>query len=226
MHRSLTLSLSFSPQVHKIINGSLAQRDGRIEKGDRILSINGILLKGKTHKEALEIMKTPTPEVLLVVFHNLSNGTISAADKHQLTKKSSYSNFNKLSKELSYSTRELGTSTQSSLSSLSASSSTLNQVDNFKIYKANLIKDGAALGFVLEGGKDSPLGDKPLTIKRIFKGNHTLSTHIFWMLLLGVSLESLPLNMISPAELRCALLISFLPSLFHCSNPREHPTNT
>lgn len=139
-------------------------------------------------------MKTPTPEVLLVVFHNLSNGSLSA-DKHQLTKKSSYSNFNKLSKELSYSSRELSSAqATASLSSLSASSSTLNQVDNFKIYKANLIKDGAALGFVLEGGKDSPLGDKPLTIKRIFKGKHTLFTCLADYRLV----------------LRCGSLISFL----------------
>lgn len=115
-------------------------------------------------------MKTPTPEVVLVVFHNLTNSNANLnTDKH-LTKKTSFPNFNKLSKELSYSSRELSTQPASTLSSLSASSSTLNQVDNFKIYKANLLKDGAALGFILEGGKDSPLGDKPLIIKRIFKG--------------------------------------------------------
>jgi hypothetical protein len=33
-----------------------------------------------------------------------------------------------------------------------------------------LTKDGAGLGFSLEGGKDSPLGDKALTIKKIFTG--------------------------------------------------------
>jgi hypothetical protein len=33
-----------------------------------------------------------------------------------------------------------------------------------------LMKDGAGLGFSLEGGKESPLGDKPLTIKKIFTG--------------------------------------------------------
>lgn len=136
------------------------------------MSINGILLKGKTHKEALEIMKTPTPEVVLIVFHNLSN--LNAESMHSLTKKSSYKNF-KLSKELSYSSKELSsTQNTSSSTSLSASSNTLNQVDNFKIYKANLEKDGASLGFVLEGGKDSPVGDLPLTIKRIFKGTNTV----------------------------------------------------
>ena len=37
-----------------------------------------------------------------------------------------------------------------------------------------LKKEGAGLGFSLEGGKDSPYGDRPMTIKKIFTGEFNL----------------------------------------------------
>ena len=43
-----------------MITGSLADRDGRIQKGDRVLSINGRSTKGITHREALSILKVRT----------------------------------------------------------------------------------------------------------------------------------------------------------------------
>jgi C-terminal processing protease CtpA/Prc len=43
-----------------VLAGSPADRDGRIQKGDRILSINGRSMKGVTHRESLNILKVLT----------------------------------------------------------------------------------------------------------------------------------------------------------------------
>lgn len=54
-------------QVHKVIAGSLADRDGRIQKGDRVLSINGRSTKGVSHREALSILKvSPRPHMWML----------------------------------------------------------------------------------------------------------------------------------------------------------------
>ena len=55
--QSFCFNARFSTQVHKVIPGTLADRDGRIQKGDRVLSINGRSTKGVTHREALSILK-------------------------------------------------------------------------------------------------------------------------------------------------------------------------
>lgn len=53
----LLLSSFLCLQVHKVLAGSPADRDGRIQKGDRILSINGRSMKGVSHRESLAILK-------------------------------------------------------------------------------------------------------------------------------------------------------------------------
>lgn len=53
--------------VHRILAHSIADKDGRVLRGDRILSINGRSTRGLTHRESLAVLKQPRSEVVLVV---------------------------------------------------------------------------------------------------------------------------------------------------------------
>ena len=52
--------------------------------------------------------------------------------------------------------------------SLGVSEDTRDEV----IKEVVMTKGGVGLGFCIEGGKASPLGDRPITVKRLFKGMH------------------------------------------------------
>lgn len=77
-------------QVHKVIAGSIADRDGRVLKGDRVMSINGRDLRGVSHGEALHILKAPSPKVVLVLARDKNglplqlNGTTERDVKRRL----------------------------------------------------------------------------------------------------------------------------------------------
>ena len=128
--------------------------------------ISGKILKGVTHKEALDIMKAPRPEVVIVLsrinVNHTENGFHSRQSSSDLNDPSiNGSNLNH-------------NSTEDILSSVHTSSnreSDNSSDSNYKILRAELQKDVTGLGFILEGGKDSPLGDRPLLIKRIFRGS-------------------------------------------------------
>ncbi|KAH8378768.1 hypothetical protein KR009_001221, partial [Drosophila setifemur] len=53
--------------IHKILSNTPAAKDGRLKKGDRILAVNGMSMRGLTHRESISVLKTPRPEVVLVV---------------------------------------------------------------------------------------------------------------------------------------------------------------
>uniref|UniRef100_A0A8C3KSC1 Tyrosine-protein phosphatase non-receptor type 13 n=1 Tax=Calidris pygmaea TaxID=425635 RepID=A0A8C3KSC1_9CHAR len=64
--------------VKAIIPKGAAEADGRIEKGDRVLSVNGISLEGATHKQAVETLRNTGQVVHLL----LEKGQLSVAGVH------------------------------------------------------------------------------------------------------------------------------------------------
>jgi len=145
--------------VHKVIAGSLADRDGRIQKGDRVLSINGRSTKGVTHREALSILKAPRAEVVLVLSRSRS---VTPADRNYDLIEAGY---NYINSSRPPKILESPLDSKSLMADLK-----FVDVPRGPSLTVTLKKEGTGLGFSLEGGKDSPYGDRPMTIKKIFTG--------------------------------------------------------
>ncbi|XP_034947791.1 uncharacterized protein bbg [Chelonus insularis] len=128
--------------VHRVLAHSIADKDGRVQRGDRILSINGKSTRGLSHKESLAILKQPRSEVVMVV----SRARIDDGNRIKTR------------------TESVETVVEG-LALNGADDTAWGPPTRVVIYKG-----GAGLGFSLEGGRDSPVGDRPLVIKKIFTG--------------------------------------------------------
>nr|XP_025748949.1 pro-interleukin-16 isoform X2 [Callorhinus ursinus] len=128
--------------VHRVFPNGLASQEGTIQKGNEVLSINGKSLKGATHNDALAILRQARDPRQAVI----------------VTRKPALE-----------ATPELNSSTDSSASASVASEVSADSTEA-TVHTVTLQKTSAGLGFSLEGGKGSLLGDKPLTVNRIFKG--------------------------------------------------------
>ncbi|EEB10480.1 conserved hypothetical protein [Pediculus humanus corporis] len=136
--------------VHKVLAGSPADRDGRIQKGDRILSINGKSMKGSPRLEVVLVVSRLKSDILTdCINSDDSNGINNSIRQHSMVRAG----------------RMLKKSTL-----LESDESSFCQTARGPPVSLTLVKDGAGLGFSLEGGKDCSTGDKPLVIKKIFTG--------------------------------------------------------
>uniref|UniRef100_A0A8C7B1C5 Pro-interleukin-16 n=1 Tax=Neovison vison TaxID=452646 RepID=A0A8C7B1C5_NEOVI len=129
--------------VHRVFPNGLASQEGTIQKGNEVLSINGKSLKGATHNDALAILRQARdPKQAVIVTR----------------------------KPVLEAMPDLNSSSDSTTAASVASDVSADSTAETTVHTVTLEKTSAGLGFSLEGGKGSLLGDKPLTVNRIFKG--------------------------------------------------------
>ncbi|XP_068558875.1 PDZ domain-containing protein 2 [Cebidichthys violaceus] len=136
--------------VHRVFTKGTASLEGTIQRGDSILSINGSSLGGKTHGEVVSCLHQArlSSQSLVVIWRDEDSG-MGSSDTHDLAGRPKRT---------------------CSARKKSSGVGAVVDVGPDGALTVELLKSSAGLGFSLEGGKSSSHGDKPLIVKRIFKG--------------------------------------------------------
>ncbi|XP_078531025.1 PDZ domain-containing protein 2 [Lissotriton helveticus] len=134
--------------VHRVFSKGAASQEGSIERGDCILSINGVPLGGSVHGDALTALHQAKlyQSAIVVIKKVISRGLRSAQPDPSAVGRTILVPGEDVC-------RDLGKAAE--------------LIDATCV---ELLKTSAGLGFSLDGGKASIYGDRPLFIKRIFKG--------------------------------------------------------
>ncbi|XP_076021310.1 PDZ domain-containing protein 2 [Genypterus blacodes] len=136
--------------VHRVFTKGAASLEGTIQRGDNVLSINGTSLEGRTHGQALSCLHhTRLFNQTLVVIQKSRESEVTTSDTQDMS---------------SHPTRICSTADKS------LEAGTVLDVGTDCAVTVELHKTSAGLGFSLEGGRSSGHEDRPLTVRRIFKG--------------------------------------------------------
>lgn len=54
-------------QIRRLLSGMVCAQDGQLQTGDKLVSVNGVSLKGVTHSMALQLLKKPMDVVAFVI---------------------------------------------------------------------------------------------------------------------------------------------------------------
>ncbi|XP_041884501.1 PDZ domain-containing protein 2 isoform X4 [Corvus kubaryi] len=141
-----------SVTVHRVFSKGVASQEGTIHRGDLVLSINGKSLASSVHGDVLNTLHhARLYKYAVVVIHKEKDKT---------------NNSSRL--EISATGRKcVGSGKDVSMEIGAVADPNLDMSD---VICVELLKTSAGLGFSLDGGKASIAGDKPLLVKRIFKG--------------------------------------------------------
>ncbi|KAK2521213.1 PDZ domain-containing protein 2-like [Columba livia] len=139
-----------SVTVHRVFSKGVASQEGTIHRGDLVLSINGKSLASSVHGDVLNTLHQA----------RLYKYAVIVIQKE----KDKANNFSRL--EIS----ATGKKCVGSGKDVSMAIGTDPSLDMDDVICVELLKTSAGLGFSLDGGKASIAGDRPLLVKRIFKG--------------------------------------------------------
>ncbi|NXO80051.1 PDZD2 protein, partial [Sitta europaea] len=139
-----------SVTVHRVFSKGVASQEGTIHRGDLVLSINGKSLASSVHGDVLNTLHQARMYKYAVVV---------------IQKEKDKTN-NSFRLEISATGRKCVGSGKD----VSMEIGTDLNLDMNDVICVELLKTSAGLGFSLDGGKASIAGDKPLLVKRIFKG--------------------------------------------------------
>ncbi|XP_010562269.1 PREDICTED: PDZ domain-containing protein 2 [Haliaeetus leucocephalus] len=139
-----------SVTVHRVFSKGVASQEGTIHRGDLVLSINGKSLASSVHGDVLNTLHQA----------RLYKYTVVVIQKEK----------DKANNSSSLEISATGRKCVGSGKDISMEIGTDPNLDMNDVICVELLKTSAGLGFSLDGGKASIAGDRPLLVKRIFKG--------------------------------------------------------
>ncbi|KYO28960.1 PDZ domain-containing protein 2 isoform B [Alligator mississippiensis] len=137
--------------VHRVFSKGVASQEGTIHRGDLVLSINGMSLMDSLHGDVLNALHQARLHkyAVIVIKKEKDRGKDSSRLEITATGRRCFGPGKDVTLDIG------GTG--------------LN-MDINDVVCIELLKTSAGLGFSLDGGKASVSGDRPLLVKRIFKG--------------------------------------------------------
>ena len=72
-------------QIRRLLSGMVCAQDGQLQTGDKLVSVNGVSLKGVTHSMALQLLKKPMDVVTFVILREglQTQGKVTSSSLNQ-----------------------------------------------------------------------------------------------------------------------------------------------
>ncbi|XP_053911025.1 PDZ domain-containing protein 2 isoform X3 [Cuculus canorus] len=139
-----------SVTVHRVFSKGVASQEGTIHRGDLVLSINGKSLANSVHGDVLNALHQARLYTYAVIVIQKEKNKANNSSRLEIS--------------------ATGRKCVGSGKDVSMEIRTDPNLDMDDVICVELLKTSAGLGFSLDGGKASIAGDRPLLVKRIFKG--------------------------------------------------------